>query len=327
MEITSAATTTDLYPHLQARLQKQSLVDVYTQYGRLIRTLGPYHEQHFPAYQDQYAQLVGHKPVIFQPSWNQFMDSVKLGNSVSSSIPTPLMPLSRTPSSTTPSMTRPYRARIVVPGFCNQERTGEQCMNIKVPKTPSAEYIRPNINKDDRYFTKTQQTIRIYEYTQAEWIELARKCVNNIKVMQMNFQPLTIYCQYVLKAKAANAQSQFQPGSQSQPQLGGQDGLTPPAIFSAKLTKVQKDELLDAFYWSEMKHNREYMGIINYYKLLGWFVRRKDGYRQTKHHMERQSVLKRNQLIANGTLQLKYELPKNGVKSARGRKRKQNVTL
>ncbi len=103
--------------------------------------------------------------------------------------------------------------------------------------------------------------------------------------------------------------------------------IAEPNIFGPKLTNEQKDELLDAYYWVHMKHDVRHKTILFYYKLYGWYVRAKDGYRTTKSYDMRQLNVKRRKLIENGAVhvQTKLTFDTNKLKSTRGRKPKKNV--
>lgn len=106
-----------------------------------------------------------------------------------------------------------------------------------------------------------------------------------------------------------------------------------PNIFGPKLTNDQKDELLDAYYWTCVHSNRDstHKTVLFYYKLYGWYVRAKDGYQKRKSDETRQLNIKRQKLIKSTTgtvpvqVQTKLNLNPNRVKSTRGRKPKQNV--
>ncbi len=204
-----------------------------------------------------------------------------------------------------------YRARSLVPGFCNQERTFAKTYNHPVAETPSDLYTLPNVNRDDRHFAGTNQTIRIFQLTQAEWIKQAQESLKTSITQFHRCEPLMTYIKHVMSLDAK-----------------GNGGVSPPNIFGPKLTNEQKAELLDAYYWVHMKHQDSHKTVLFYYKLFGWYVRLKDGYRSTKSYDTRQLILKRNELIQKGSISLQQRPKVNPdrVKSARGRKRKSNVT-
>lgn len=287
------ATINNDYTSLQQALQRQSLTAMCTQYHSLIDWVRQYHADAFPTFQYQFKKPKS----AFQPSWTQIIGVNK----------------STTTSTSTKDLgkTRAYRTRSLVPGFCNNERTFAKVYNCVVPKTPTNLYKRPNINRDDRYFSGTNQTVRLFQFTQAEWIQHAHECLKTPSTVTFNkCEPLITYIRYVVQGGESKDSKE-----------------PPPNIFGAKLTNDQKEELLDAYYWVHMKGDPTHKTVLFYYKLYGWFARMKDGYRSTKSHELRELNIKRQKLIALGSLpvQPKQSESPNRVKSTRGRKPKQNV--
>jgi len=218
------------------------------------------------------------------------------------------------PSVTQLGKTRAYKSKSYYPGYCNNEKTYEQAYSLKVPPTPIEMYQHPNINKDDRQFKATQQTIRIHQLTSEEWLAHAGQCMKSSVLLTLSqCEPMMTYIRHLMKQKELKQKNK--PLEQ------------PPAILGAKLTADQKRELLDAFYWVHFKTDEKYRSILFYYKLYGWYVRVKDGYRITKANDARQLIIKRSQLIEKGQLQLKLRpvVSSDRAKSRRGRKRKLNV--
>lgn len=294
------ATINNDYTSLQQALQRQSLTAMCNQYNSLIDWVRQYHADAFPTFQYQFKKPKS----AFQPSWTQILGVKTTVSSTS---------VSSTTSATTKNLgkTRAYRTRSLVPGFCNNERTFANVYNCIVPKTPTNLYKRQNVNRDDRYFDGTNQTVRLFQLTQAEWIQHARECLKTPSTITFNkCEPLMTYIRYVVQC-----------GEEKEPKE------SPPNIFGAKLTNDQKEELLDAYYWVHMKGDPTHKTVLFYYKLYGWFARVKDGYRSTKNHELRELNIKRQKLIAFGSLRVqpKHSVDANRLKSSRGRKPKQNV--
>ena len=152
----------------------------------------------------------------------------------------------------------------------------------------------------------------MFQLTQNEWMDLARHVAKTSMLAKIGrCEPLLTYVQFVLKEKKETT------------------APAAPNILGPRLTADQKRELLDAFYWAEIKHDDKYRPVLQFYKLFGWYVRLKDGYRIMKTQDARQLVLKRSKLIQNGELSLQPRETRDAdrIKSRRGRKRKNNANL
>lgn len=298
------------HPALHQTIQQQSITSICNQYHDSIGWIRQYHNDHFATYQYRFK-----KPrSASQPSWTQLLS----GNFSMSSPPLPPPSQEKKPVL---GKTRAYRTRSLVPGFCNQERTFSSMYKHPIPKTPSDLYKRPNINRDDRFFSRTNQTIRLFQFTQQEWIQHARECLKTSSTVKFNkCEPLMTYIRHVI----ATEENANEKSNEKEPE---------PNIFGPKLTDDQKDELLDAYYWVHVHSKRDatHKTVLFYYKLYGWYVRAKDGYQKRKSDETRQLNIKRQKLIKSTTgtvpvqVQTKLKLDENRVKSTRGRKPKQNV--
>lgn len=299
---------------LQMHIQSQSILSVCKQYHDIGDWLQRLHNQYFPLLHQHHQQSTSNQPRLFQPSLSQMRASL------TSSTPSTALIVAPPPPQNQPLVklgkTRPYRTRSLVPGECNQGRTYAASFQLTIPETPTDEYRQVNINKDDRHFMQRNATIGIFQFNHAEWLQYANQCIKSTMLLKLsNYEPLMTYINYILRKQ------NHKPC----------DGELPPApsIFGPKLIPQQKRELMDAFYWMNMhpSRNEQYKPVLFFYKLFGWFVRKKDGYRMTKQHDARQLVLKRSQLIQNGTIPLELRVPLSAdrTKSARGRKRKINT--
>jgi len=282
---------------------------VCNHYHELIGIFRRHHELYFGLFEQCHKNSVLHKPTApYQLSWFQLMKQRAPSAEIMQARP------SARPSITQLGKTREYKSKSYVPGYCNGEKTYEQAYSTKVPATPAELYQHPNINKDDRQFRATQQTVRIHQLTSDEWLKHAEQCMKSSSLLTMSHcEPMMTYIRYILKQRDLR-----QKNKPPEPV---------PSILGAKLTNDQKRELLDAFYWVHFKKEERFRSILFYYKLYGWYVRVKDGYRITKANDARQLVIKRSQLIEKGQLQLKVRpvVSSDRAKSRRGRKRKLNV--
>ncbi len=312
------------HPALQQCVQLQSVTGMCNQYHDLFDWVRQHHDDNFQLFQHQFQQQMKPKTAFFQPSWAQILHYIQNPSASSSTSITP-PPVVSKPVSV--GKTRLYRTRSLVPGFYNQERTFAKVYAKTVPETPSNLYQNPNVNRDDRHFPLSNQTIRIFQFTQSEWVEYARECLKTTTTKLNRCEPLMTYIRYVMENKGKGT-SRTTEGSETRSDETKVDEPSIPNIFGPKLTNEQKNELLDAYYWVHMKHDESHKPVLFYYKLSGWFVRAKDGYRSTKSHDARQLILKRNELIQKGSIALQVKTKQdaaNRVKSCRGRKRKVNV--
>jgi len=276
-------------------MQEISVANTIIQFTQVWPVLTGYHENEFMFYQQQ--NKVKPPPRVVQLTWADMM-----GTASKSAPSTPRPP---------PSKTRVYKARQILSGFCNNGKLYQEAVQgaASLPPAPKTAYTRPNPNKLDRMFG--QSVVKVYEFTQEEWVECARKYVKDIRVMQWKYEPLTTYCRSILRKDA-----------------------TPPNIFGAKLTPNQAEQLMDAHYWLNLCPNSEHAikqtasNAIFYYKLFGWHVRNIHSYRRTKSEFDRRIFQKRAQLMAHGSTSVQLTLPTSidGRKSDRGRK-KRKVTM
>jgi hypothetical protein len=251
-----------------------------------------------------HANLVLHKPKgIYQPSWVKVSAALKQSTPSTTIVLNQSIPTSK--KSTKLGKTRAYRSKSHVPGVCNDGKTYAQTYHKTIPPTPTNAYDIPNVNKDHRFIKQTYQIICMHELSPNEWLEFATKCIRTSAVLAWNCEPLVTYMQYVLNQK--------------------KESKEPPHIYGPKMTKEQKDELLDAYYWVNIQRDDSLKDVLFFYRLYGYYVRANDGYRITKANEARQLILKRHELIAKGELPVKVRYlddQNEKHKSRRGRKRK-----
>lgn len=274
-----------------AVMERMCPSDVFSQFTYLNTMLKTYHDSNFVIYEQQNAVAA---PV--QPNLNRFNVGTKTDKTAPAIRPFQQIALGKT---------RMYRTRHIIPGYCNNEQTCKQAFGaLTPPPTPTSEYVHRNPNKMDRQFHQPNVVIRMYEFTQDEWIEFAKKCIQSPKIHKYGYEPLTTYYIYVLQSKTNPL-------------------LAKPNQFGARLTLAQSRELLDAYYWVHMKQDAKYQSVLFYYKMFGWYVRAKDSYRITKNVVDRHLFQKQQQLIQMGiaSVQLK-PTDEDKRKSFRGRKKR-----
>lgn len=205
---------------------------------------------------------------------------------------------------------RPYQRKQRFPGFAN---FGQLC-EIQVPRVSNQ--ILQNTGTHERLLVVFRLQFRLTEILPMEHAKRALLWVqkNQLAFAESRFpetEPLQSYLRWFFCKTRSTGTSE---------NLLEQKDL--PKYWASWLNPQQCTQLFDAFYWVEMQKSMQYVPVLEYYKGLGWSVKRKERYKKPPGFTR-----KRGGGVSAVASRKAALRPISSVPSKRGRKKTQHNQL